>query len=190
MTFNDFMVDVETTGLCPVRNHCIQAAFVAFDLDTMEVGGSIVRGFDIREREVLHQKPDPETMRWWAKQPKGVMAAIESMMFDGVDTKTKLFEINRFLIDTHNPDSPIRFWSRPTSFDLRFCTELWKNYQVDWVFNFLNAFDQMSYGVGKVGSKERYMELQPPKPEGQHEALTDCLWQIQWLKNVQEFKNA
>ena len=183
--YNDFMVDVESTGLCPVRNHCIQAAFVAFNLDTMEVGGSIVRGFDIREREVLHQKPDPETMRWWAKQPKEVMAKIEPTMFDGVPTSTKLDEINAFIREVHDPEKTIRFWSRPATFDHRFTTELWKNYGKDWYFNFLNCFDQMSYAIGRVGSKEQYMELQPPKPEGAHDALVDCHWQIEWLRRVQ-----
>lgn len=189
-TFNDFMVDFETLGVCPVRNYAIQIAIVAFDLDTMQIGEALTRGFDIREPEVRHQCADPATLQWWQRQPKEVMAEIEPLMFDGISTGTKLNEINKFILANCDRDKPVRFWSRPATFDFRFASELWKNYQKDFLFHFTECFDQMSYSVGKLGSRELYESLKPQKPELAHNALVDCYWQLEWLRNVQEYGNA
>lgn len=189
-TFNDFMVDFETLGLCPARNYAIQMCMVAFNLDTMEIGGHVEFGFDIREPEVRHQCADQATLDWWKRQSKEVMAGIEPLMFDGVPTGVKLNATNRFILDNCDRDKPVRFWSRPATFDFRFASELWQNYQKDFLFHFTNCYDQMSYSVGKLGSRELYESLKPEKPERVHNARIDCYWQLDWLRKVQEYGNA
>ena len=182
--FRDCMVDIETTGLNPGRNAIIQIAAVRFDIATREIDTSSF--FD----ECLHIPPTRywglDTMHWWSNQKAEVLRTIQGRMRD---PKTVLEEFTDWVGGYQN----LRFWAKPTHFDFAFVQHYFVDFDMPMPFSFREAVDMRSFAVGAAFPNEMENPQVTTGGYDAHNALHDCLMQIEWafkVANIKETGNA
>jgi hypothetical protein len=76
---------------------------------------------------------------------------------------------------------PIRFWSKPTTFDFMFLSSYFRRYELPNPFHFRYAKDLNSYlfGRGHTDINEFWKGVEPVGSA--HNALHDCIYQIRGL---------
>jgi hypothetical protein len=185
------MVDLETLGTRPDRNFLLSMAVVAFDKDTME--------FDPEGIEVNFNKDqpfrthDPDTVSWWLTQPKEAQdAAFKGWEDMSVTNLQQVDKIIDYVAKYRGGAKDIFFWSKPLHFDFMFTAGFFKDVGTSMIFPHYLSFDMRSYCIGMLGGKDhKYYDLQPAKREGAHQPLSDCYWQLEWMKAcIEESKNA
>lgn len=184
---HNLMVDVETLGTLPNRNPILQLSAVFFDLDNLTIGEGISYGFDYRTQ--TERVIDENTMQWWKNETSPeVRAELAKQMFDGVHTKDKLYQFNVWIRENMNSDQQLLFWAKPAAFDFSFVEGIYRDNQVMSPFVHWNVVDMGSYCTGRLnGDRQKYKELMASRnPHTAHNAAADCLWQLEWLFNVEK----
>lgn len=183
--FKHVMVDCETLGVMPNRNPIIQIALVPFCLDTLTIGEGISLGLDYRTQK--DRVVDMGTVQWWQSKPQWVKDKISAEMFDGVSTRDKLIQLNNHILKQAIPGEKIIFWSKPSGFDFPFIDGIYRDNLVSSLFPFWLVMDMGSYCMGRLGmDRELYDSLKAERDEATaHDAQSDCIWQLEWLFNVE-----
>lgn len=186
--FNHWMADCETLGTMPNRNPIIQLSLVPFDLETLTIGKGISLGFDYRTQ--TNRVTDPATVKWWQSKPQTVKDTLSQQMFDGRETRDKLIELNQFVLGQIDNSKPIIFWSKPSGFDYPFMEGIYKDNCASSPFPFWLVRDMGSHCIGRLGgdwdAMTQYHALKAQRNQDTaHDAMADCLWQLEWLFNVE-----
>ena len=167
VTFNDVMVDIETTGLSVDDNAVIQIAAVKFDLETRQVSSDT---FDRCLRIPPKRYWDEGTREWWGKMPE-VLTDIRSRMEDPL---TVLRDFQGWAVK----DSPDRrFWAKNAGFDYQFINSYCRQFGVEIPFHYRNVIDIMSYIRGVHNTTAR-VKIEQKNVGAAHNALFDCFTQI------------
>lgn len=174
MSFNDIMVDIETTGLNSTDNAMIQLAAVRFNLKerTIDTESMFNRCLSMPPRRYW----DEGTRHWWSQQKRSVLEEIYSKM---EDPRTVMDDYVKWV--GYTPEEPNRFWSKPLSFDWGFIATYLADYEIPNPFHFRWATDQNSFirGLARDASVEQFKT--PFIGGDAHNALFDVISQIDTL---------
>lgn len=186
--FNQFMVDIESTGTSPDRNHVVEICIVPFNLISNVVHISPPEyhlKFKLNDQQ-LGRQYDQQTMIWWSKQNKAVADSVFSQFLnENIDNKQVLLQLAVFVsrITTSNTE----FWSKPNSFDFMFLQSLFKDFQVIFPFKYYLAKDLAGFcsGISFIKHKTmNYRIYEPLERHGAHDSMNDCYYQLQILNNA------
>lgn len=173
MSFNDVMVDVETTGLNPVDNGMIQIAAVKFNLKERTIDSSSM--FDRCLTVPPRRYWDEGTRQWWSQQKRSVLEDIYSRM---EEPKVVMQDFANWV--GYTPDEPTRFWAKPIHFDWHFVASYLSDLEIPTPFHFRYACDANSYIRGLAGDPA--VESFKVDFQGDaHNALYDVINQINML---------
>lgn len=175
MYFPDVMVDVETTGTSIDYAHILQIAAVRFNLETGEIDTS-----SMYNRSMLPTTPhrfwDEDTRQWWGRQKEGLL---ESIMENAFPPQNVMPEFQLWAAQTPS-DRPIRFWSKPLSFDYPLVSSYFKQYQIANPFAYWAARDVNTYIEAKGHDPKPFWKEIEFEGDA-HNALFDVLHQIKGL---------
>lgn len=170
---NNYMLDVETTGLDPSTNAITSVAVLPFDVDmgTMYVQRAIHCRLPIpRDR-----MDNAETMAWRMQHRVGP----RERKLDELSFETFAMRLNHLVMQSSGP--PI-VWAKPSTFDIPFLRSYYARYRVEsrdvvWPFHYRNVMDLRSYikGTG-FDAEEIYTYV---GKAGAHDALADCVMQCE-----------
>lgn len=169
--FPDFMVDIETMGTRPDRNHIIEIAIVPFNHKT---GAVSKRVFNRCLSPSPYRQTDLDTIKWWNGDPerKAHLAHIHQRLDPIPDVLKALTE---FVYNTPR-ESEAHFWGNTAGFDWLFLQGYFKDYAEVWPFNYWNQFELKSYMQGLTGLP--WEKVEKPTRQFAHSAVHDCLYQI------------
>lgn len=173
MEYNDFMVDVETTGLNPVDNGMIQLAAVKFSLKdrAIDTSNMFEACLDMPSRRYW----DEGTRQWWSQQKPHILRDIYSRMRPANDVMKEFADWVGY-----NPSVPNRFWAKPTTFDWGFTASYFNDAGIRNPFHYRWATDLNSYIRGLAGNPEVESHYVDFKGDA-HNALFDVINQINQL---------
>ena len=176
MSYPDVMVDIETTGTRPEMTAIIQIAAVKFSLAEGTVGHKF---FDQSLMIPPSRFWDEGTREWWLSDKADILQGIYSRMRD---PKTVLEEFVAWVNDERDFSQPLRFWSKPTSFDFAFISSYLHDFELGNPFHFREATDMNSW------IRSRFFPEDAPPIEKEldfvgdaHNALQDTLHQVKVL---------
>lgn len=176
----DIMVDVETTGTSPDRNGIIQLGAVKFNLEDKTVN------HDFFKQSVYimpHRSWDQGTIEWWNKTNAELLREI---LRDGIPAKDAFSSF----IDWVKKDTfSAKFWSKPSHFDYMFVDSHLKDCNLVSPFKYWDAKDSGSHLHG-LHWPNKVPDLRHKLSDTgvAHDALNDCLSQIENLFNHHEEK--
>lgn len=174
MLFNDFMIDIETTGLEPNRNAIIQISAVPFDFKTRQISNVY---FDKCLAIPNWRSCDDSTMTWWRGKNLQVFNTIISRM----ESPSVVMREFADFIRSHakDADKHRRFWfKRP--FDWQFVEGYFNDFEVGSPFHYHNAIEMSAYLKGVA--RDVYLENIAVASEGPaHDAYYDARLQIKKL---------
>ncbi len=165
------MIDLETTGLRPDRNAILQLAAMAFDMDTGEV---FKPHFDRCMTVPTWRHWCEDTRSWWLKQPQDILRGILSR---GEDARLVMEE---FVIWASKLDSPLFFWAKNASFDYQFVASYLADFRLPNPFHYRDVRDMKSFAWART-FPEPVPTIDEIKSAAAHNAVVDCLTQIDWL---------
>ena len=189
------MVDVETTGLRPDRNHMFQIGAVLFNLERRTVDP---HPFVITlTRDQVHRSWDESTREWWLKK-KDVLTQILSM--PAMSSKDGMVALHKYAKKQQSGNS-ISMVGKPSHFDYPWVESYFRDTNTPSPFHYREVTDMNTWAVSKLedyvsGSSNneilKFMYQQVPEFEGAaHNAIFDCLYQIKcmfWVKDFIEGK--
>lgn len=169
-TYTDVMVDIETTGTNPDRHAILQIAAVRFNLRD----GTIDHSMFNRCLEMPRWRSwDEGTRQWWGNQPREVLDDILSRAEPYQDVMQAFWQ-------WANATPGLRLWAKPTSFDPPFIASYFDDCGLLNPFHYRIARDLNSWVEARY-----YPESVPDLGRGDygaaHNALNDCLYQIEYL---------
>ena len=186
--YNNFMIDLETTGVKPDINQIIEIAVVPFGMvgHYIEVADvDLHLKFKLNDQQ-LHRKPNLATLKWWGKQNEQVQSEVfkhfQNYSFDNRDVLMSLAE---FIVSVTSGST--QMWAKPTAFDFMYLQSIFSDYQVPFPFKFQLAQDLKSFMSGinyAVGKSFSVDDFKPKNIAGAHNSLLDCYYQLDWLKNA------
>jgi oligoribonuclease (3'-5' exoribonuclease) len=177
------MVDIETTGTNPENCSMIQLSAVKFDLATQSVQ-PYTEFFDrcLLQPKNRYFEEDCRT-NFWGKRPqiyKMISARAE-------DPATVMQDFVKW-VGFDNP-KPVRFWSKPITFDWGFIASYMRQYGLQNPFHYRWAMDMNTYIRGLAGDptvESHYTAFQGEA----HNAIMDVLNQInQVFEAVNKYGN-
>jgi hypothetical protein len=165
------MVDIETTGTVADSNSMIQLSAVKFDLATQSVQ-PFPEFFD---RCLLQPKnrffEEECRTKFWGKRPQ----IYNQIQARAEDPATVMRDFAQW-VGFNNP-KPVRFWSKPTTFDWSFVASYFRQYDVQNPFHYRWAIDMNSYIRGLAQDPTVESNYIPFQGEA-HNAIFDVLNQI------------
>ena len=188
--YNQFMIDIETTGVQPDLNHIVEIAVVPFammpnfiEISPLEYHLKFKLNFNQKNRT-----SDPQTLIWWDKQSKEIRDNVFSHFLDpNLNNANTLLELAKFITTLSKGDT--QFWSKPNSFDFMFTQSIFKDFQIIFPFKYWMAKDMAGFCSGISFVKQNtldYMIYKPKVREGAHDGMNDCYFQLEWLENAIE----
>lgn len=118
MPFNDWMFDIETTGLRPDRNAILSIGAVQFDRETFKATG---KKFFTRVQMPRTRFWDEATRNWWSQQKPEAFAQAT----DPVGAVQISFMLAN-LMAAVGPEA--WFWAKPVQFDWSFVESYWSEF--------------------------------------------------------------
>lgn len=120
------------------------------------------------------RKWNEETIKWWQEANPNVLTDIQKDAINFIIVLTKFKEYVASFNDYVN------FWSNHP-FDWEFIQHYYRSYGIRSPFDYNTFRDLDTYIVGLVG--EENLKTFKPKPDKnkEHDALYDCILQIDWL---------
>lgn len=169
--FPEIMCDIESGGTSPDRTPMIQLAAVRFNLEHLTIDAS--NTFNRCLRIPPHRFWDESTRLWWSNQKQEILESIIERAEDPRVVMNDFFEWSCIW-------SERRFWAKPISFDFPFVSSYFKDY------DFVNPYHyRVAKDVNTFVSGLWFPEQPPEVPHSDlgdaHDALTDCLMQIEHL---------
>ena len=165
------MVDIETTGLDPNKNAIIQIGALPFDLNIMAKGS---KAFKMSLTIPSDREWMPSTKEWWLKTNPDLLKDITSK------SENFIVVMSRFREYVKSFNDEIRFWSNHP-FDWNFLNNYFVSYGVPRPYKYDAFRDLDTYIVAIVGENNIKKYKPIPKEELEHDALYDCMLQIDWL---------
>ena len=186
--YNQFMIDIETTGVKPDLNHIIEIAIVPFGMtnNVMFISPLEYHMLFKLNHNQGYRDYDAQTLIWWDKQSKEIRESVFSHFFDdSLNNPKTLLELTKFITYLSRADT--QFWSKPNSFDFMFLQSLFSDFKIIFPFNYWIAKDMAGFcsGLSFVHQKTLdYRVYKPLKREGAHSSMDDCYYQLEWLENA------
>jgi oligoribonuclease (3'-5' exoribonuclease) len=133
------MIDIETTGTDPAHNGMIQLSAVKFDINTRSVQ-PFPQFFD-RCLRLPKNRYFEESCRtnFWGKRPQ-ILREIQAR---AEDPRLVMDDFVKWV--GFNNRGPVRFWSKPTTFDWSFIASYIREYDLPEVFHYRWAVDMNSF---------------------------------------------
>lgn len=175
--FKDIMVDIETTGTTPETTSIIQISAVRFNLQEQTLDTESM--FDRCLWPAPKRFWDEDTRQWWMGKNLGVYQMIAKRMEDPAAV-IKDFRDWAKETDDGEFNEPIRFWSKPTTFDFMFLASYFDQYGHDNPFFYRAACDVNSYIRGLAGDPNANCNI-VQFDGAAHNAIIDVLNQIKNL---------
>lgn len=168
--FPDVMVDVETTSTSPDRGAILQLGAVRFNKDTQKIDHDM---FNRCMTIPPTRHWGDGTKEWWASQRQDVYEDIIARAEPPEIVMKAFFD---WSCEWPNPT----FWAKPLSFDFPFTAGYFRDYGYQNPYHYRKARDLNSY-VEALHYPERVPEVTPSDLGPAHNALNDCLMQIEHL---------
>lgn len=166
----DVMVDIETTGLRPDRNHIIQIAAVRFDFETGEVDSNFFNR--CMWPSVPHRAWQESTRTWWMGKNQKVFQDIQKRM---EEPQTVMQDFADWAGYQH--EEPLRFWGKPVSFDYSFIDSYFHDLGIMNPFHYRYTVDLNSFRRGRKLTSD-FVPDEIQFDGDAHNAIFDCLHQI------------
>jgi 3'-5' exoribonuclease Rv2179c-like domain len=167
----DFMVDLETLGSGPT-SVVVQIGIVAFDLFTGEAKADTLININPTSELSYRFTVDGDTIIWWMEQ-----AALGRCTWasGGLDSMNAWDMYCAFIKTWGNKNC--RVWSHST-FDAPIITHHLNTLRIQQPVHYnryvdLRTISMLAKGLLSIPKSQR--------PEGRHDARTDCLYQVEWL---------
>lgn len=167
----DIMVDIETTGTSPGFSGILQIAAVKFNLETGDVDPVV---FDRCPVMLPNRFWSDSTRDFWNKFPR----ILEGLLMRQEDAY-QVFQDFGLFASGHS--APLRFWSKPLSFDWPMIASHYEQLGLMMPFHYRTARDLNTYiaccsdrGADHIDMKHIEDAHQGPL----HNALSDCVLQI------------
>lgn len=170
----NLMIDIETTGVYDDEHAIIQIGAIPFDLKILAKGQ---QAFKMSLTMPSDREWMPSTKEWWSETNPKVLEGIisESVNFIVVLEQFKNY-VNSF-------DDDVLFWSLHP-FDWGFIQNYFRSYGIQSPFKYYCFRDIESYISALVG-EENVRNFKPTaNPEFEHDALYDCMLQVDWIFNA------
>ncbi len=175
----DFMVDIETTGLDPYRNHIIQIAAVPFNLHDKTIGQSV---FDqCLEPKMYARAWDEGTRDWWTGDKWDLYQSFVPRMRDPKDV---MQDFQTWVLEQSISGTKIRVWGKPQMFDVPFIESYFRQTEIKNPFHYRYARDLNTYIMAKGHEDVDAFWKDIPSVGDAHNALHDCFYQIRGLFNA------
>lgn len=173
----DVMIDLET---CSIRENAaiMSVAMVAFDIKTFAIQSEVQWGVDLTSCFMAGLHFDSDTQSWWVSQSPSARSAILQMDKEPIDSVVKQLYYN--LNQLKYQYKSVIVWSNGIDFDFP---------KLDYLFrNILGEEPPYKYN-DKRDMRTLYKELcidtsDIQRGKEKHDALADCLWQIDVLKKA------
>lgn len=166
-----FMIDMETLSSeqIPV---IVQIACVHFNLDGA-IRSTFSANIDIDHQVLVGGHISDSTIRWWMHQN----SAAQLSVFNAKNKKhiaSALFELNGMFKGYEG----VTLWSH-AAFDAAILNAWYAKIQIHPAYSYKNTLDLRTIRAlydpyGNIGKS-----IPPVEPK--HEALSDCMWQVEWL---------
>jgi DNA polymerase III alpha subunit (gram-positive type) len=185
-----FSVDVETTGLIPVKHSILSLGAVAIRND--EILGEFERNI-FPQPEAVWQPAEyglDSNEEFWNKFPE----AFQATLVNQVDVKDAFVDFGNWVRGLTRPNEYPVFLAYPATFDFTFCSVLCNIYCPEsWLFGFA-GFDMQSYAAALLGvpfSQARAKNWPKfwTKVAGRHEhvALSDAIGQAKTFIEMRKY---
>jgi hypothetical protein len=175
----DLMIDIETLG---TEAGCVVLSFAAvlfgkepIDISTME---NIYFPMPLQKQLDVGLTVNADTLNWWSKQNNKLFA--DTMYAASSKSADELF-INwtqqlHDMLASHGVQRVKRVWCNGANFDGVIAREAFKRlgYELPW-----SGFDERCFRTLKD-----LFPVTPPKRIGAHNALEDCLYQIEIIQSI------
>lgn len=176
MPFNHVMVDIETTGTCPVHGAMIQLSAVRFDFETQELDMNM---FDMCLAIPPNRFWAEDTREWWSKQPPHIINEIFGRM---QDPRAVMHAFYHWVLRDLDGEAPI-LWAKPAHFEQPFLQSYFREYGPAMPFHYRVTEDLNSWCRARgMPDLDRDVEFEGDA----HNALHDVLHQIKVLFTLLE----
>lgn len=178
MNGTDVMIDLETFGL-KTNAPIVQIGAAAFDRDTGVVGRTFFRNILI-DSALRSGEADGETVAWWLSRGR---AARESLLEDPVGMPTALMDLRTFIADLET-QGVVRPWACGSTFDiakLEYQYEVQHEQHTPWAFHTVRDVRTVEDLSPLDRDAALALSSWEQKGETQHNALSDCRYQIAFL---------
>lgn len=176
------MVDIETTGTRPDRHAILQIAAVRFDPVKQTVCSQDMFKRSLWMPNTRHW--DEETKKWWAGKPDvyaDIIAVVE-------DPKVVINDFIMWCAGDGEMSKSRFFWAKNAQFDYQFLASYFHDFEVSNPFSYRNVNDIKCFLRGK------FFPNNLPEisnfVEGTHDALIDCISQIDYLFKAINYDDA
>lgn len=174
------MVDLETLGT-KSNSIILSVGIVQFDLYTGELGNEFYSTIDSVDSRSYGLTSDPSTVDWWLKQDKSVR---DKLYQNTKALKQVLEEITIYL--QSSCESSKFLWGNSARFDLGLLENAYTKCGVNTPWAFWNERCCRTVVALNPNIKDSM-----PKPEGAHDPIVDCKYQIEYVvRTIQSLKNA
>lgn len=183
MKYQHIMIDIETLG----RN--ADAVILSVAMVKFNFGKSTVAEHDLGiqlfpevQKQFKNRSCDWNSIQWWLKQSEDTQQAMIDNERHRV-TMERVVESIRIYIDSKD----YKIWANGASFDPPIVRHLFSQYNIKEPWDFRRVFDVRTINwLSKIDSKSIPLHADGIK----HDALSDCLWQIDVLNaQYNEIKN-
>ncbi len=174
----DVMIDLETTGHRPDRNAILQIAAVRFDL--------LLGAIDADDMFNMCLKVPPhrfwqEVTRAWHLETEEKINHLQYMVDHAQDPR----EVIAKFIDWIGVSKP-RLWAKPTHFDAPFLDSYVLDYGFDTPWKYWEVSNVRTWIEARYFPNKMRITQKEIQNDGAHNALHDCIHQIDWLFQVYE----
>jgi DNA polymerase III alpha subunit (gram-positive type) len=169
MACYDVMVDLETTGTSPDYAGILQLSAVKFNLEKREIGEQFDRCLLLPNSRFWQE----DTRHWWGTQKVEVLSEI---LKRAEDPRTVMQAFADWCGYSHY--EPLRFWSKPISFDWPFLQSYLKMFEIANPFHYRNAMDLNTFMRGVTNRSWVTPEVEYEFVGDAHNAIMDSINQI------------
>lgn len=184
MTFNNIMIDLETTGVNADRNGILQIAAYRFGLKRNEIDP---KPFNRCMSLPAWRSWNEDTRAWWTKDAtmKGI---VTNLMKRAEAPSVVLNDFKDWLLESPDPV----MWAKPTHFEWQFLQSYFTDFGVMLPLHYRYATDMNSFIRGIHFPNEVPDNMQAAMRGDAHDAAFDVLQQIETVWNHTEYaeKNA
>lgn len=174
VSVTDVMVDIETTGTRSGYSGILQLSAVKFNIDTEEVDPDV---FDRCPALLPNRFWSDSTRQFWNQHQSVLQGIIRRQ-----EEPLPVFEDFSQWVAGH--PQPLRFWSKPLSFDWPMIASHFEQLNLEMPFHYRTARDLNTYIACCRGRSADHVDMRAVEDghNGQlHNALSDCVLQIKML---------
>lgn len=176
MKYSHIMLDLETLGNT-ADAVILSVAMVKFNLDEEHDDGMQVF-LDVEEQMLAGRSCRWSSIMWWMEQDDAARKTMLAAEDRRLPVAVALEKVRTYINSTE-----YKIWANGASFDPPVLSLLFKQHMIEVPWNFRNLLDIRTI---KWLSKVRTDDVPDIVGGTKHDALTDCLWQIQYLLRAME----